>query len=52
MARKRSGRPIAAADARIAVICARRGAALAARGTEGFVGTGVALVNPWDATAG
>lgn len=48
LARERLGRPIAAADAQIAAICARRKATLATRNVKDFEGTGVTLVNPWD----
>ncbi|WP_129841381.1 type II toxin-antitoxin system VapC family toxin [Streptomyces sp. RFCAC02] len=51
LARERSGRPIATADAQIAAICARRRATLATRNVEDFEGTGVLLVNPWDGAA-
>lgn len=46
--RERSGRPITAADAQIAAICASRRATLATRNTSGFEATGIELVNPWN----
>lgn len=45
--RERSGRPIAAADAQIAAICACQQATLATRNTSDFEATGVKLINPW-----
>ncbi len=48
MAREKLDRPIAAADAQIAAICAKRKATLATRNVKDFEGTGVVLVNPWD----
>ncbi len=48
LARERLGRQIAAADAQIAAICAKRTATLATRNVKDFEGTGVVLVNPWD----
>jgi predicted nucleic acid-binding protein len=45
--RERAGRPIAAADAQIAAICASRKATLATRNTGDFHATGITVVNPW-----
>ncbi|HLH99935.1 MAG TPA: type II toxin-antitoxin system VapC family toxin [Acidimicrobiales bacterium] len=45
--RERSGRPIAAADAQIAAICASRKARLATRNTGDFEATGISLIDPW-----
>jgi predicted nucleic acid-binding protein len=47
--RERAGRPMSMADAQIAAICRVREAALATRNTADFVGTGIRLVNPWNA---
>ncbi|MBN9611294.1 MAG: VapC toxin family PIN domain ribonuclease [Actinobacteria bacterium 69-20] len=44
-----SGHPIAMADAQIAAVCAAREAILATRNTSDFTGTGIELVNPWQA---
>ncbi|MGW2841604.1 PIN domain-containing protein [Streptomyces sp. NPDC001493] len=52
MARERLGRPIAAADAQIAAICASRKATLATRNVKDFESTGVTLVNPWNEATG
>lgn len=49
--RRRSGRPIAIADAQIAAIARSRGAALATRNVADFEGCGVELVNPWGTAA-
>jgi predicted nucleic acid-binding protein len=46
--REGAGRPISAADAQIAAICAAHDATLATRNTDDFEITGVALINPWD----
>ena len=45
--RERAGLPIATADARIAAICAAKGAICATRNTRDFVGTGVEVFDPW-----
>jgi predicted nucleic acid-binding protein len=47
--RRRSGRPISQSDAQIASIARSRGARLATRDGAGFSGTGITVVNPWDA---
>lgn len=44
---ERAGRPIAAADAQIAAICASREATLATRNTGDFNATGITLIDPW-----
>jgi toxin FitB len=46
-ARRREGRPIGEADARIAAITRSRGAVLATRNTGDFVGCGIILIDPW-----
>ncbi|MCP3797930.1 type II toxin-antitoxin system VapC family toxin [Allokutzneria sp. A3M-2-11 16] len=48
-ARERQGRPISMADAQIAAVCRRFTACLATRNTKDFVGTGISLLDPWDA---
>ncbi len=45
--RERAGRPIGAADARIAAICRKLGATLATRNTGDFEDTGIDLLDPW-----
>jgi len=45
--RRKSGRPIAEADAQIAAIAQSRGATLATRNVTDFTGCGVDLINPW-----
>lgn len=45
--RRKSGRPIAQADAQIAATAQSRGAALATRNVTDFAGCGVDLINPW-----
>lgn len=49
--REASGRPIATADALIAAICGSREASLATRNTSDFDGTGISLINPWEAVS-
>ena len=46
-ARRKAGRPIGEADARIAAIARSRAATLATRGDAGFADCGIALVDPW-----
>ena len=48
-ARERDGRPVDALDAQIAAISRAHSASLATRNTRDFVGTGVELLDPWDA---
>jgi toxin FitB len=45
--RRRAGRPISEADARIAAIARSRGAALATRNVEDFVGCDLKVLDPW-----
>jgi toxin FitB len=47
--RRRAGRPIAEADARIAAIARSRGATVATRNVEDFAGCGIEIVSPWKA---
>lgn len=47
--RERAGSPISMADAQIAAICRNWNVALATRNVDDFAGTGVEVVNPWDA---
>ncbi len=46
--RERAGRPIGIADAQIAATCAVHNAVLCTRNIKDFLGTGIALVDPWD----
>ena len=48
-ARRRQGRPIADADARIAAIVRSRGATLATRNVSDFADCGIPVVSPWEA---
>ena len=45
--RRRAGRPISEADARIAAIARSRGGALATRNVGDFVGWRLELIDPW-----
>jgi len=45
--RRRAGRPISEADARIAAIARSRGAALATRNVGDFAGCKLELIDPW-----
>jgi len=45
--RRRAGRPISEADARIAAIARSRGAALATRNVGDFAGCKIELIDPW-----
>ena len=45
--RRRVGRPIGEADARIAAIARSRGAALATRNVGDFADCGIDLIDPW-----
>lgn len=47
--RARQGRTMSFPDAQIAAVCLAHGATLATRNTRDFEGTGIDLVNPWDA---
>lgn len=47
--RRAAGRPISQFDAQIAAIARHHGAGLATRDAGGFVGCGLALVDPWAA---
>ncbi|HZB31446.1 MAG TPA: type II toxin-antitoxin system VapC family toxin [Streptosporangiaceae bacterium] len=47
--RDRVGLPIAGFDAQIAAICRSRGAALATRNLKDFHGTGIEILDPWQA---
>ena len=46
--RRRIGRPISEADARIAAIARSRGASVATRNVEDFAECGLMIINPWD----
>ena len=45
--RRRAGRPISEADARIAAIARSRGAALATRNVTDFIGCTLQVIDPW-----
>jgi toxin FitB len=45
--RRRAGRPISEADARIAAIARSRGAALATRNVQDFAGCELHVIDPW-----
>ncbi|MFT4125748.1 MAG: type II toxin-antitoxin system VapC family toxin [Gordonia sp. (in: high G+C Gram-positive bacteria)] len=45
--REAAGLPITTGDAQIAAICRARDAVCATRNTKDFVGTGVAVIDPW-----
>ena len=45
--RRRAGRPIGEADARIAAIARSRGAILATRNVSDFAACGVTVIDPW-----
>jgi toxin FitB len=45
--RRRAGRPMSDADARIAAIARSRGAELATRNVADFAGCGLEVINPW-----
>ena len=47
--RRRAGRPIEDFDAQIAAVTRSRGMTLATRDVQDFAGTGVTLVDPWQA---
>lgn len=47
--RERAGRPVSTSDAQIAAICRVLNATLATRNTADFAGTGVHLIDPWQA---
>ena len=50
--RRSLGRPIPDADCQIAAIARARDAALATRNAEDFAHYGIAVINPWAASAG
>jgi predicted nucleic acid-binding protein len=50
--RESLGNPIDGFDAQIAAICRSQAATLATRNTKDFTETGIAVVNPWERTAG
>ena len=47
--RRKAGRPIGEADCQIAAICRSRGTVLVTRNVRHFVGTGISIVDPWEA---
>ncbi len=48
-ARTRAGRTISAVDAQIAAISRQHQTTMATRNTADFTGTGIDLINPWEA---
>jgi predicted nucleic acid-binding protein len=46
---KQAGKPVMSADAMIAATAHAQGMAVATRDVAGFAGTGISLINPWDA---
>ena len=48
-ARERHGRPVDALDAQLAAISRAHSASVATRNTRDLVGTGVELLDPWQA---
>jgi predicted nucleic acid-binding protein len=52
LARRHQGRPIGVADAQIAAVCLVHDAALATRNVRDFAELGLALIDPWESTAG
>lgn len=50
--RSAAGRPISVPDAQIAATCLVVDAAVATRNVRDFEGTGVTVINPWDAEPG
>jgi predicted nucleic acid-binding protein len=49
-ARKRIGRPATTIDLMIAAVARSHGASVVTRDSRGFEGSGVSVINPWDAT--
>lgn len=48
-ARRAKGKPIMDADCQIAAVARACGAAIATRNVKDFEGTGISVINPWDA---
>jgi toxin FitB len=48
--RERQDDPIDGFDAQIAAICRSQAATLATRNTKDFAGTGISIIDPWQAT--
>jgi toxin FitB len=48
-ARDRAGLPIDGFDGQIAAICAVNGASVATRNVKDFLGTGIEIIDPWQA---
>ena len=48
--RERAGKPITSLDALIASVCRSQRAALATRNAPGFEGTGIEIIDPWEAS--